>query len=215
MFCDSKSDIFVKWNPDEKNACPVDYCKALMKSAKEESCGEDVLCREGTWQAYEIIKDITEGNGKSDDLELLLELTGLIKENGGCDMSRTAASICMEMIGSNEEEWDRHIRRKRCTNLVCKASFTLYVDPMVCDGCGKCLETCSHSAISGGQGLIHVIDTDMCTKSMECINVCPKGAIKKAGPVKPKLPAEPVKAGSYGQAEEEGGGRRRRRRKSS
>jgi len=215
MTCNAGSEMFEKWNPNVDNSCPVDYCVRVMRKAKEESCGEEVLCREGTWQAYEIIRDITEGRGQSDDLELLKELTGLMKDNAGCEMARYAASICLDSIKEYEEEWDRHISRKRCTNLVCKGSFTLYIDPAICDGCGKCIESCSIKAIVGGQGLIHVIDTNTCVKSMECMGVCPNGAIKKAGPVKPKLPLEPVKVGNFGQVEEDGGGRRRHRRKSS
>lgn len=197
------------------NECPVDFGKKLMDTARRESCGKCVLCREGTWQVYEIIKDITEGKAESNDIELLTELLQQISENGGCEMSARAASVCLDLLRNYQLEWDQHIRRKRCTNLICKASFTVYIAPELCDGCGKCQGVCPEGAILGGPNMIHVIDTERCTNCMLCADICPKGAVKKAGAVKPKVPAEPVPVGSYGEAgggSEEGTTMRRRRR---
>ena len=187
----------------------------LMDTARRESCGKCVLCREGTWQVYEIIRDITEGKAESDDYELLTELLEQIKENGGCEMSTQAASLCLGLLRNYQNEWNQHIRRKRCTNLICRASYTVFIAPELCDGCGKCLEACPEEAILGGQNMIHVIKTESCSKCMLCADVCPKDAVKKAGAVKPKFPAEPIPVGSFGDSgggNEEGTVMRRRRR---
>lgn len=214
MICESSSTIFPSWDDSDLSACVVDYCLNVMEVARKESCGKCVLCREGTGQVVEIIKDITKGNALSEDFELLIDVIGQIKANASCEMSKTAASICLELMKTREEEWDLHIRRKRCSNLVCKGSYTLYVDPELCDGCGKCLESCPQGAITGGDQMIHVIEPNICNKSLVCASICPKGAIKKAGAVKPKLPNEPVPVGSFGQSadtQEDGNTRRRRR----
>lgn len=215
MICEAKNTVFSRWDDSDSNACVVNYCMSIMDTARKESCGKCILCREGTWQVYEIIKDITEGNARSEDFELLLDVLSQIKKSANCEMSRTAASLCMDLMETYEEEWDKHIRRKRCSNLVCKGTYTLYVDPNICDGCGKCLESCPKGAIAGGKEMIHVINPDLCKKSMVCVSACPKGAIKKAGVVKPKLPSEPVPVGSLSQTSDsqEGESTRRRRRK--
>lgn len=197
------------------SACIVDFSMRLMDAARRESCGKCVLCREGTWQVYEIIKDITEGKAESGDFELLTELLEQISDNGGCEMSAQAASVCLGLLRNCQAEWEQHIRRKRCTSLTCKASFTVYIAPELCDGCGKCLEECPDGAILGGKDLIHVIKTDSCRNCMLCADICPKGAVKKAGAVKPKVPAEPIPIGSFGDAgggNEDGTVMRRRRR---
>ena len=66
-------------------------------------------------------------------------------------------------------------------------------------------------AVAGGEGMIHVIKKDLLEmKSSDFAAVCPVGAIKKAGLVKPPIPTDPVPVGSFGAAAA-GGGRRRRR----
>lgn len=193
--------------------CPVDFSKEMMDFVRQESCGKCVLCREGTWQVWEIIHDITEGKGERDDLQLLTELLEQITHNGGCEMAVSASSSCLELLRKYQEEWDQHIRRRRCANLICKGSYTVYIAPELCDGCGKCIEACPEDAIAGNENFIHVVKTEKCTKCMACVDICPKSAIKKAGPVKPKVPAEPIPVGSLEEAGCEGGtGMRRRRR---
>jgi len=214
LICEKGSDIFPECDETNSQVCVVDYSMNIMRRAKEESCGSCVLCREGTWQAYQIMKDITEGNAKSEDFELLMDLLSKIERNASCEMSKKAAESCMNIMKRHEEEWDMHIRRKRCKNLICKGTYTLYIDPNECNGCGMCLNSCPKNAITGGEEMIHVIRTDICDKTMACMFACPKNAVKKAGSMKPKIPDEPVPVGSFGtaQSEEEGGGRRRRRR---
>lgn len=218
MFCnEDRAVILPTWQPDSTVTCVVDFSKNMMKIASEASCGKCVLCREGTLQVYEIIKDITIGSSKRDDYELCLELLGLIKENGDCELSQLAAASVLALMEEHAEEWEKHIKRNRCTNLVCQSSYTLYIDPELCDGCHLCVSACGSKAIKGSEGLIHVIETELCSKSLTCQSICPKGAIKKSGPVRPKLPTEPIPVGSFeGNSNEEEGdasGMRRRRRR--
>ena len=214
MICD-KSLEFPKFDESDLNSCVVDYCINIMDIARKESCGKSVLCREGTWQAYEIIKDIAKGNGRSDDIELLQELLQQIKRHESCGMAKEAASICLELIIAHEDEWSKHICRKICSSMICKGMYTLYIDPQICDGCGLCLKICPSNAIAGGEQMIHVIDTELCNKTLACRHVCPKEAIKKAGAVKPRISKEPIPVGSAGESSDEQNDQttRRRRRK--
>lgn len=215
MTCEAESRLLPEWEEQAESSCVVDYCKSLMDITRRESCGKCVLCREGTWQVYEILKNITEGYAHGEDLELVIELLELIRGNSGCEMSQEGAWRCIELIREKAEDWDQHIRRKRCTHLICQCSFTVFVDPALCDGCGLCREACKTGAIDGAPGLIHVIRTERCCKALSCMVSCPKGAIKKAGPIKPKVPQEPIPVGSLEEgAEDDEAGRRRRRRKS-
>lgn len=218
MICETIGTTALEWNDDDfvrGTACVVEYSTALMDLARKESCGKDVFCREGTWQVSEIMADIARGRGDANDIDLLKELMKLIRENSECERSSSAAGRCLDLMSEYQEEWDLHVRRKRCTNLVCKPSFDVYIFPDLCDGCGKCVEVCPIDAIVGGKALIHLIDQEKCSKCQECIAICPAGAIRKAAVsgIKPKVPDFPVPVGSFmtGTSEESGSSRRRRR----
>jgi NADH-quinone oxidoreductase subunit F len=213
MICTKEKIAFPEYIADGN--CPVDFCKKIMKSISEQTCGEDVLCREGTLQVFEVLDTISQGHPEEKDYELLLEILNSIKKYGSCASSRGGAEICINIIEECENEVDKHINRKVCTNLICTGCYTLYIDPAICDGCGECIKACDYESILGKEGYIHVINTKKCIKCGECITVCPKEAVKKAGTIKPEISTEPVPVGSFSQdGGNEGGntGRRRRRR---
>lgn len=208
--CEKKADLIANVseiaNKDE-HVCAVDWTVSMLDQARRETCGKCVMCREGLTQLQKIVKDATEGKGQSDDVELLTDLAGVIKENASCEMARAAASSLLFTLSNHAEEWDMHIKRKRCPALVCRSYITVHIMPETCTGCGECVTVCPEDAIKGGEGMIHVIDQEKCTKCGECFAACKYGAIQKAGPIKPRTPEEPIPVGSW----EERGGRRRRR----
>lgn len=189
--------------------CPVDWAKQSIRKAMLENCGKSVMCRDGMLQLHALMHDITTGKGVSDDLALIKDICQVIVESRGCDLASKAASNLLYSMERYAEDWDLHCRRKRCAALVCKSYYSLVILPDKCRGAGRCIAACQYDAISGGKGLISVIDEKKCTRCGDCLTVCPNQAIEKAGAVKPKTPETPVPVGSF---EGAGGGRRRRRR---
>ncbi|MCV2394311.1 4Fe-4S binding protein [Actinotalea sp. M2MS4P-6] len=193
-------------------ACPVAMATTLMWQAAGATCGREVYCREGTRQVATILTDITVGKGSSADLALVDELCGLMADLVPCAMAGLAARSVLDSLRDHAEEWDRHVRRSRCTSLTCAMSFTVHVDPTTCTGCEECRPVCPVDAIAGGPDLVHVVDNDVCTRCGACLSVCPVSAIAKAGPIKPKVPDEPIPVGSFAAAPVPAGGGMRRRR---
>jgi ferredoxin len=191
--------------------CVVDRAAAILREARRASCGKCVFCREGTIQLDEILRDGTSGKAEPDDLELLAELAGQVRDNAGCEMASAAAAALAGLMERYPGEFEQHFKRGRCSALLCKAYYTVHVLPDKCTGCGACLRECPEGAIAGGEGLIHVIDQGKCTRCGACIDICRPvaQAIAKAGAVKPRTPEAPAPVGGWG---DEGGGRRRRRR---
>lgn len=206
MICDLQPD-----RDPPPGACPVDAALAQMRHAAASTCGRDVMCRDGTRQVMAILDDLAAGRGGSGDLDLLADVGGVMAATAACGMTAGAARHLVDSLRDQAGEWDLHLRRKRCTSLTCTMSFTVYVDPDSCTGSGKCAGVCPVDAIAGGDGLVHVVDTAACTRCLRCVAACPTGAVRKAGPVKPRVPCTPVPVGSFvgGGA---GGGMRRRRR---
>jgi NADH:ubiquinone oxidoreductase subunit F (NADH-binding) len=101
------------------DACIVDQAKCSLSFIQNESCGKCVFCREGTMQMAEILTDITEGRGKTHDIDLLLELGEGLKLGSQCALGRTAPNPALTAIRYFREELEAHIKERRCPVRVC------------------------------------------------------------------------------------------------
>lgn len=104
----------------DSDTCMIDLAKHCLSFTQAESCGECVLCREGTWQMLEILTDIAEGRGKPDDIDLLLELGEGIKLGSLCALGKTAPNPVLTTIRYFREEYEAHINKKLCPAKVCQ-----------------------------------------------------------------------------------------------
>lgn len=212
IHCNEKVDLI----PDASEiaelgaeVCPVDWAKRCVAIARHENDGLSVMCRDGMTQLLILIGDVTGGKAASEDLDIIKDLCAVISETKGCELSRKAAANVLYSMDRYADDWDQHCRRKRCSHLVCEAYYSVYIDPAVCQACHDCVKAAPAGAIASGDGMISVIVDDSALKDAAFIASCPKGAIKKAGAVKPRVPEAPIPVGSFGG--ESAGGRRRRR----
>jgi NADH-quinone oxidoreductase subunit F len=104
----------------DENTCMVDIAKYFLNFLRDESCGKCLSCREGTQRMWEIVKDITDGKGKEDDLELLEELALAVKDSSLCGLGQTAANPVLSTLRYFRDEYEYHIKYKKCPALVCK-----------------------------------------------------------------------------------------------
>ena len=202
-------DLSAKAGPDT-GVCPVETSYKIAKETLKNACGKGVMCRDGMRQVYLILEDIVDGKGQDGDVELLQEILGVITECADCDLSYTAADQILKLVNTFEEEFNMHIKRKACANLICPGCHTVHINAAKCKGNGACIAACPAGAIKGGAGLFSVVVQSKCTACNICISKCPEGAIAGAGFVKPQGPTEPAAVGSWGNA---GAGARRRRRR--
>ncbi|MCD6293253.1 MAG: 4Fe-4S binding protein, partial [Deltaproteobacteria bacterium] len=137
---------------------------------------------------------ITEGRGKEGDIELLEELSEVAKEAALCALGKSAPNSFLSTLRYFRDEYEAHIKEKRCPALACKELIAFYIDPEKCQGCGSCLRKCPADAIIGGKKLIHIVDQEKCTKCGTCFEVCPTkfGAVTKISgvPVPPAISEE-------------------------
>ncbi len=103
-----------------ENFCPVDWAKKIADIARLNNCGKSVMCRDGMNQLYSIISDITIGNAESGDIELLTDLCGVIVSCQGCEIACQAAALIAKTLTDFPDEWEAHVKRKRCTKRVCE-----------------------------------------------------------------------------------------------
>lgn len=198
-----------------KDTCVVQWSVQKMLQNSKETCGKCVYCREGIYQLYKIIKDATEGKGRDEDIDLVLELSETMKVGTLCDFGKSASNPLYTVINKFRDEFEKHIDRKICNTLSCISYVNYFIDPKECNGCNDCIE-CPQKAIKGEVNLIHIIETDLCDKCGKCEDACSVKAVKRYGRIKPQLPLEPVEVGSFDESElgeKKGLGLGRRKRK--
>ncbi len=103
----------------DEDTCMVDTARFYMDFIQEESCGKCTACRVGTKRMLEILNRITAGEGKEGDIETLLELGEIIKDSAMCGLGQTAANPVLSTIKYFRDEYEDHIRLKKCEAGVC------------------------------------------------------------------------------------------------
>jgi NADH-quinone oxidoreductase subunit F len=163
----------------DDTTCMVDVARFFLNFTQDESCGKCTFCRVGTKRMLEILERITDGKGREEDIVTLEDLANKIRSNSLCGLGQTAPNPVLTTLKYFREEYDAHIRDRKCPAHVCTALVTFTIDPATCDGCMLCKKRCQVSAISGERKKPHVIDQALCNKCSTCITICPKGAILK------------------------------------
>jgi len=178
----------------DEDTCIVDVAKYFIHFLTDESCGKCVPCREGLRQMDKILTNITEGRGKEGDIETLEELSELAIDASLCALGKSAPNPFLSTLRYFREEYEAHIKEKRCPALSCKQLISYYIDTDRCTACMICLRKCPADAIDGGKNKVHVIDQEKCTNCGTCLEVCPDKfrAVKKISgePVPPPIPDE-------------------------
>ncbi len=162
----------------DESTCMVDVAKFFLDFTRKESCGKCTFCRMGTKRMLEILERITEGEGEEGDIEKLEELAYQIKNNSLCGLGQTAPNPVLTTIKYFRDEYEAHIRDKKCPALACKKLLIYTVIPENCTGCTVCAKNCPVDAISGERKEIHFIDQDKCIKCGLCYTKCKFEAIK-------------------------------------
>jgi NADH-quinone oxidoreductase subunit F len=91
--------------------------RALWYAAKffaHESCGQCSPCREGTGWIFKVIDRIMKGQGRPEDLDNLLKISGAMEGRTICVFADAAAWPVQSYITKFREEFAFHIREKRC-----------------------------------------------------------------------------------------------------
>jgi NADH-quinone oxidoreductase subunit F len=163
----------------DETTCMVDMAKFFLRFTQDESCGKCTFCRIGTKRMLEILERITEGNGKEGDVDLLLELAHKIRNNTVCGLGQTAPNPVLTTLKYFPEEYEAHIRDKKCPAHSCIALVTYSISLEACKGCMMCAKSCPVEAITGEKKKAHTINTEVCIKCGKCMETCKFKAVLK------------------------------------
>ncbi len=163
----------------DEHTCMVEVARFFMNFTQNESCGKCVPCREGTKRMREILEGIVSGQGKLEDIDMLLELADTITSTALCGLGKSAAFPVVSTIKYFRDEYEAHAVDKKCPSKVCQKLKRIYIDPELCRGCSKCARLCPVNAISGKIKEPYLINSGTCIKCGACIESCAFKAIKE------------------------------------
>ncbi|MGA8243072.1 MAG: NADH-ubiquinone oxidoreductase-F iron-sulfur binding region domain-containing protein [Desulfobacterales bacterium] len=162
----------------DQDTCMVDVARYFVDFLKEESCGQCNPCREGLKQMLEILTRICNGDGVDTDITLLEELGVMMQRFSLCGLGTSAPNPVLTTILYFRDEYEKHIREKKCPAGVCKPLFHYEIDEGDCTGCRVCFRKCPQEAVSGEKKKPHTIDQEKCIKCGICYDACKFEAVK-------------------------------------
>jgi NAD-dependent dihydropyrimidine dehydrogenase PreA subunit len=162
----------------DEGTCMVDVAKYFLEFLQDESCGKCLPCRVGISRMLEIVDDITAGRGRPAQLDLLAELGETIGETAICGLGKTAPNPVLSTLRYFREEYEAHVKEKRCPAGVCRALIRYEIDEATCTGCGACFRACPHEAVTGQKKKPHAIHAAACQRCGICRSECKFGAIR-------------------------------------
>ena len=154
--------------------CMVNIAKFYLEFTVDESCGKCTPCRVGNKRLHEILTRITEGNGVEEDLVELEELSHVIKDTSLCGLGQTAPNPVLSTLKYFRDEYEAHVKEKRCPSHRCEKLLSYHILPDLCVGCTACARKCPVNCISGKPKEVHVIDQSKCIKCGVCMESCKK-----------------------------------------
>jgi bidirectional [NiFe] hydrogenase diaphorase subunit len=103
----------------DDTSCMVNVARFFVDFCMTESCGKCIPCRAGTAQMFTLLTRICTGVGTLEDLALLEDLCGTIKEASLCGLGQTAPNPVLSTLKYFRNEYIEHIEHKRCPAGVC------------------------------------------------------------------------------------------------
>ncbi|MDR2036159.1 MAG: 4Fe-4S binding protein [Coriobacteriales bacterium] len=162
----------------DDRSCMVEVAHYYVDFLCGESCGKCTPCREGLRHMREILENICKGQGKASDLEELEDLAFALQEASLCGLGKTAANPVLSTLRYFPEEYEAHIKERRCPAGVCKPLTLMQIDQEACTSCRACLKACPLGSVketpaaSPDQKATYHIDPALCTACGSCREAC-------------------------------------------
>ena len=153
----------------DEDTCMVNMARYFIDFIQKESCGKCTFCRIGTYHVLNILERLTKGEAREDDLERLEKLCNEIKVGSLCGLGKTAPNPVLTSLKYFREEYDAHLKEKRCPVGMCRDLTAYYIDLSRCSrGCDACVGSCPVEAIFTTKERKKGIDQSLCVKCGEC-----------------------------------------------
>jgi len=165
----------------DDGSCMVDVARFFMDFCVEESCGKCPPCRVGTRQMHRLLVEVTHGEAADDAVARLESLAQVVQAASLCGLGMTAPNPVLSTLRHFRDEYEAHVRDRRCPALVCRHLVTFSIDYDQCRGCRLCERNCpTKTILRVGAEKKFRVEQAGCIHCGTCFEVCPFGAVRKA-----------------------------------
>ncbi|HEV2755252.1 MAG TPA: NADH-ubiquinone oxidoreductase-F iron-sulfur binding region domain-containing protein [Actinomycetota bacterium] len=98
----------------DDTTCMVRNALVTTEFFEHESCGKCTPCREGTWWAVKVLERIEHGEGRPEDMDLLLDICNGIDGRSFCPLGDAASWALRSNVKLFREEFEEHVSSGRC-----------------------------------------------------------------------------------------------------
>jgi NADH-quinone oxidoreductase subunit F len=98
----------------DETTCMVRNALVTTDFFQHESCGKCTPCREGTWWGVKVLERIEHGEGRMEDMDLLLNICDRIDGRSFCPLGDAAAWALRSNVKLFRDEFDAHVSESRC-----------------------------------------------------------------------------------------------------
>ena len=148
-------------------------------------CPKEIFVSSRKWTAFGLAGEHRtpvesrpcEGRGKEGDIERLENLARYIIDSSLCGLGQTAPNPILTTIKYFRDEYEVHIKDKKCPAKKCSALVEFEVNPEKCTKCGLCFKACPAGAVAWEKKQVASIDKSQCTQCMSCYGACGFDAI--------------------------------------
>lgn len=98
----------------DDTTCMVRNALVTTEFFEHESCGKCTPCREGTWWGVKILERIEHGEGRREDMDLMLDICDGIDGRAFCPLGDAAAWALRSNVKLFREEFEAHVEQGAC-----------------------------------------------------------------------------------------------------
>jgi len=161
----------------DEDDCMVSVARFFLEFTVEESCGKCSPCRIGNKRLHEMLGKITKGQGTLEDLELLRNLSLVVKDTSLCGLGQSSPNPVLSTMDNFYDEYLEHVMEGRCRAGVCRDLIRYEIVEENCVGCTACARNCPVNAITGERKQVHSINQEICIKCGACLEKCKFDAV--------------------------------------
>jgi NADH-quinone oxidoreductase subunit F len=98
----------------DDTTCMVRNCLVTAEFFAHESCGKCTPCREGTWWKVRVLERLEHGDGRQEDLDLLLDICDGMDGRSFCPLGDASAWAVRSNVKLFTEEFQAHVDQRGC-----------------------------------------------------------------------------------------------------